>query len=485
MSALPPQQQKEDALSYARIRQAFDEQPLFEDKSWQLSPEAWPLTPDQRAELEAIGQACLEFHIALERLYLRARECKNLLRNRQFRAPWVAEYLDRGKPEGLLEHACEAGNRGALPTVIRPDLLQVEGGYALTEMDSVPGGIGLTAFLNRLYESSGSDVVGAGDAMIEGFYASLARLSPEKRLPLIAIAVSEEAATYRPEMRWLAETLQRAGKRVFCVRPEELTPLGDTLCIPIEGNPEQVDLLYRFFELFDLPQIPVAESILQAWREGQLKLAPPMRPFQEEKLALALFHHHLLGSFWRENLSRQALKVLKQVIPKTWIMDPVDLPPNAVLDAPTVGGQPIARWEQLGEATQKERSLIIKISGFHERAWGARSVTFGSDVSSAQWREAIEEAVREADRNLYILQEYRKPVRLRHPVFADPETLQPMEGRVRLTPFYFVQSSERVSLDGVLATFCPADKKIIHGMRDAAMLPARVVGERAEGHRSD
>jgi hypothetical protein len=34
---------------------------------------------------------------------------------------------------------------------------------------------------------------------------------------------------------------------------------------------------------------------------------------------------------------------------------------------------------------------------------------------------------------------------------------------------------ESVSLNGILATFCPADKKIIHGMRDAAMLPCRVL----------
>jgi hypothetical protein len=31
-------------------------------------------------------------------------------------------------------------------------------------------------------------------------------------------------------------------------------------------------------------------------------------------------------------------------------------------------------------------------------------------------------------------------------------------------------------LSGALATFCPPDKKIIHGMQDAALLPARVVG---------
>jgi hypothetical protein len=30
-----------------------------------------------------------------------------------------------------------------------------------------------------------------------------------------------------------------------------------------------------------------------------------------------------------------------------------------------------------------------------------------------------------------------------------------------------------VQLGGALATFCPPDKKIIHGMQDAALLPCR------------
>ena len=42
-----------------------------------------------------------------------------------------------------------------------------------------------------------------------------------------------------------------------------------------------------------------------------------------------------------------------------------------------------------------------------------------------------------------------------------------MPGRVRLCPYYFVVGNgdqARAKLGGVLATVCPADKKIIHGM---------------------
>ena len=249
-------------------------------------------------------------------------------------------------------------------------------------------------------------------------------------------------------------------------------PLGDTICVPMDGEPQQVDVIYRFWELFDLANVSIAGHLLKARQESQLNLTPPMRPFQEEKLNLALFHHHILEDFWKENLPKASYQVLKRVIPQTWIMDPVELPPNAVLDAPVVGGKPIMSWLQLAEASKKERNLIIKISGFHESAWGARSVTLGSDSSKADWESAIQQAVAMADTSLHILQTYEKPRRLRHPVYADDGSLYQMEGRVRLCPYYFVdEKAQRAHLHGVLATLCPADKKIIHGMKDAALLP--------------
>lgn len=487
------------SLAYESIRSALDGQPLFEDKSWRLSPEAWPLSAEQVRQLEAIGAACLEFHQALETLYLRSATGRNLLRNRPLLAPWVAEYLDRGKPENLIAHARDPRNRGALPTVLRPDLLLTDEGFALTELDAVPGGIGLTAFLNRLYggippgrpaatnrpaatTAPPDSILGAGDAMVNHFHAALAALRPAVRNPLIALVVSDESGTYRPEMQWLARELQVQGKRVFCLRPEEVFPLENALYFDVDGNPERIDVLYRFFELFDLANIHTEKFLFESWAAGEVSLAPPLRHFQEEKLSLALLHHHLLPDYWVESLSSRSLNLLRTLIPPTWIMDPAPLPPGAVLDGPRVGSRALNDWRDLIGASQRERDLIIKISGYHETAWGARSVVLGSDCSREEWQQGVARAIALSSDNLHVLQTYRKPRRLEHPLYETagapgrPRPAGATEGRLRLCPYYFVVDGE-AKLSGALATFCPPDKKIIHGMQDAALLPCRVVPE--------
>ncbi|MEC7273655.1 MAG: hypothetical protein VXU48_00235, partial [Verrucomicrobiota bacterium] len=248
-------------------------------------------------------------------LYLRSAEDKNLLRNRALRAPWVASYLDRGKPEKLIRHARDNALRGSMPIVIRPDLLVTEAGFAMTEVDSVPGGIGLTAFLNRLYSQvHGRALIGAGDQdMVAAFYWALARRVPNIVAPFIAILVSDEAATYRPEMEWLASQARKQGRRVYVFHPDDVMPLGEEICVDIDGNPKKVDVIYRFWELFDLANVSIADFLLKAREAVQVRLTPPMRAFQEEKLSLALFHHHMLDDYWQESLSKQAYKTLAKV----------------------------------------------------------------------------------------------------------------------------------------------------------------------------
>jgi hypothetical protein len=161
-------------------------------------------------------------------------------------------------------------------------------------------------------------------------------------------------------------------------------------------------------------------------------------------------------------------------------MDPAPLPPGAVLDGPVAAGRALSNWKDLIGASQKERDLIIKISGFHETAWGARSIVLGSDSSREEWQAGVERALELAPTNLHVLQTYRKPRRVGHALYGaePPHEAKMSDGRLRLCPYYFLVDG-KTRLSGALATFCPPDKKIIHGMQDAALLPVQVTASPA------
>ena len=104
---------------------------------------------------------------------------------------------------------------------------------------------------------------------------------------------------------------------------------------------------------------------------------------------------------------------------------------------------------------------------------GARSVVVGDDESAEDWTTAVVEALKKYPAPISILQEFKKPLVMKHPVFDENGNLSMMSGRLRLSPYYFLENG-KVNVQGALATFCPADKKIIHGMRDGVLMPCEM-----------
>lgn len=418
------------------IRRVMPAQGLFADKDWLVSPEAFPLTPAEVEELEKLGHRLNLFVRACNQLYALSAQGR--------RAPWVAGHLDRGKPPELVEAARARPLRSALPRVLRPDVILTESGHALAEIDSVPGGIGLTGWLNRVYsEQTAGDIVGGRNGMTDGF----ASIFPEGD-----IVISEESATYRPEMEWLAA--QRPGA-IEVRDAHDYRPRGR--------------LVYRFFEMFDLPNLPGARELLRAAAAGEVEVTPPMKPQLEEKMWFALFWMRPLREFWRRELHERHWRKLQEVIPFSWILDPAPLPNHAVIP-----DLEIHDWAELEGFSQKKRDLILKISGFSETAWGSRGVSLAQDMPQPEWKAALEEALTGFDAHPHVLQRFHKGRVVEHPYY-DRETgeRRMMQGRVRLCPYYFVVEG-RARMGGILATICPADKKLLHGMRDAIMVPCRM-----------
>ena len=427
----------------ARVRAALPPGGLFADHDWRVSPVPFALGSDLASELESLGRVLLQFYRAVNLLYRRSIEGK---------APsWIAALLDQGKPGDLIELQRDPNFKSEVPRVIRPDVLLTETGIALSELDSIPGGIGLTQWLNQTYSALGDPVLGGPDGMKAGFSGIFGAA------PNVHLIVSDEAKSYRPEMAWLAENL---GDR-FQVRATTFTDFSAG------------DAVYRFFELFDLPNVANAPLIFELARQRQLRLTPPPKPIFEEKLLFALLWNRNLRPYWRQELGEGFLNRMLKITPQTWVMDPTPLPPQAAYP-----GLDLTDWSQLKTLSQRERDLILKVSGFSENAWGARGVYLGSDLSTADWSAAVDQALAAWPKSPSVLQRYHKP-RTVAATYVEPGGNQeiPLPGRVRLCPYYFVvgeSDAARPQLGGVLATICPADKKIIHGMRDAILAPCGV-----------
>jgi hypothetical protein len=419
---------------------------LFTGQAWRVSPSPFPLGPELAAELEGLGRLLLQFNRAVNLLHRQSLSGKQ--------PAWVAAWLDQGKPPELLETQRAAAFKNELPRVIRPDIILTESGPVITELDSVPGGIGLTAWLNQTYSAlpgGAPPVIGGADGMLKGFAGIFGEA------PSVHIVISEEAQTYRPEMAWVAGQL---GGR-FNVRDARFDQFA------------KGDAVYRFFELFDLPQVPNAKQIFDMALAGEIRLTSPPKPIFEEKMIFALLWNRNLHNFWRQELGERFFERLKKLAPYSWMVDPAPLPPQGAL--PELN---LTDWLQLKALSQRERELILKVSGYSDKAWGARGVHLGSDLSTADWAAAVDLALNSYGTSPYVLQRYHRPALVKSEWYDfEKNQTMPMPGRVRLCPYYFVAGegdAARANLSGVLATICPADKKIIHGMSTAILAPCSV-----------
>ncbi len=421
------------------VRAAIPEGGLFHEKSWRMSPDAFPLDERLAEEIEKLGYRLTLFVCACSQLY------RFSATGRQ--PAWIADLLDRGKPAELVAFQREKPAAMDIPRVLRPDLVLTDNGFIIAELDNVPGGIGLTGWLNAVYSGGGENILGGADGMLDGF-ASV--------LPGGDIVVSEEASSYRPEMEWLAGQLN-----------EKHGVPGRWRVVGAEPRDDWQPNVYRFFELFDLANVACAGQLLAGAREGRIRVSPPLKPALEEKMWFALFWLRPLEDFWRRELGDRTMRALREVIPYTWLMDPEPLPRHAVLPRLEVHS-----WDEVGRLSQKQRALILKISGFSEKAWGSRGVIMAQDVPQVRWQEEIRRALGEFATHPHILQQFHQGRLVEHP-WLDEESgeLRRMRGRVRLCPYYFVGEGKTVC-GGALATICPDDKKLLHGMTDAVLVPA-------------
>jgi hypothetical protein len=438
---MPPETAIPPADTARAVRDSLPKDGLFANMEWRTSTRPFSLGAKQAKEIEKLGRVFLQFYRAVNLLYRKSVEGKQ--------PAWVAEWLERGKPAEMIELQRTRSLKNEIPRVIRPDLLLTDEGFSVTELDSVPGGIGLTAWLNQAYTRTGADVLGGAAGILDGF----AEIFGEAKE--IHVMVSEESAAYRPEMDWIASQIQTRNIQVHDTEFQDF---------------QEGDAVYRFFELFDLANVTCSKKLFELAIDGKIQLTPPPKTYFEEKMLFALLWNRNLAEFWRQELGGRFFETLKSITPYTWVVDPEPLPPHGAI--PEIN---LTDWHQLKTLSQKQRDLILKVSGFSESAWGARGVYLGSDLSTEDWSQAVDDAIRSARQSPSVLQRFHKPKRVEAEWFDfEANETRIMPARARICPYYFVSGEgdqARAKLGGALATLCPADKKIIHGMTDAALAP--------------
>ena len=140
--------------------------------SWRISPEPFWVSEADLKWFEALGPHLLNFYRACNLLYSQSV--------RGIQPAWVAEYLEIGKPETVIQYGRMNRFKTQLPGVLRPDILPTADGMAITELDSIPGFIGATGCLARLYAQLGYAIIGGSDGMVKRICRDDSQFSEER-----------------------------------------------------------------------------------------------------------------------------------------------------------------------------------------------------------------------------------------------------------------------------------------------------------------
>jgi hypothetical protein len=148
-----PPSDPESAKIIAAIRDAIPSEDFFPGgRTPLLTPEPFPLSRAQAAELERLSHRLLLFRQALFRIHRRSARGKL--------PPWIAAHLDAG----TLEPAAVAPGleRAAVPGILCPELVLTENGWSLAALDPPARHLGLAAWLAETYALHGAQPI-AGD----------------------------------------------------------------------------------------------------------------------------------------------------------------------------------------------------------------------------------------------------------------------------------------------------------------------------------
>ena len=401
--------------------------------AWRLSPEPFWLSPETFGAIERSGPDLVTFYRALASLYQRSA--------RGTAPAFIADYLDRGKPEASFASARQNRFKSDIPGVIRPDLILTDGGFIASELDSVPGGMGFVGAMARAYCELGYDTVG-------GTFGMPRRRSRRcSRRPAASSVRTRdrrfrrvEELSRRARLDGAAPSPSAASATCTSAGREEIVFTEEALFVRLpDGREEKIDVLYRNFELFDLLNVPKWELMFYAARHNRVQTDAAAKAHLEEKSSFALLHNPCSKRRGSKN-SATSFARLRAIFPQTWVLDPRPLPPQAVVPGITAAGAADG-LEAIGRARQERARLRRRSRPASPNSPGVRAACASPTTSARKiGRSALDRRrLASFDRTPWILQRFHKGKRVKVPYYDErSDDIAELDGRVRLCPYYFV-----------------------------------------------
>ncbi|MBP7075038.1 MAG: hypothetical protein KBA81_06605, partial [Rhabdochlamydiaceae bacterium] len=393
---------------------------------FRISSEPFQLQEHVRSQLDAYGVAIAAYYGA----------CDTLIKSLPKDHRWIG-YLNHHKPDFLLELSA---NEKRNHMFLRPDFILNDGEPTVTEIETSPFGLALSQFLNSSFRKAGKDTVVSDEILLQTL---IEEMLPSGRGSM-CFGITDYTKRYEGQFIYLANLLKAKGIDASVSMMENIQSTEGKLTL----DGKKIDALYRCFYLHQSVSDPHLAKVLQ---DNQENIFPAIKPQLEEKALMAMLWDPEFKEFFETNLGENDAS-LRKIVPPTWVVDGQNLPSNFPY--------PISKWEDFASLSRKQRSFVLKTSGFSSQSSWAKGVSFLEKLSKDACAEIMKVASQSQD-DIFVIQQFKKGADFHHPYFDfNDGAIKDMKGRVRLTPYYSVKSGKVLTAK---ATLCE-NTDYIHAM---------------------
>lgn len=255
-------------------------------------------------------------------------------------------------------------------SIDRPDLHYTGSGLFASEVDEMPGGFPDLAHMDAVYELN------------QDRWKKCFHWLTERGL-LLFIVSHEWSKGYIEVTKWFVEYLAAKGYPVHLVTTDALADLEvNADGAHFRGMP--VGTIWRQFPIFETRGTLV--ELVAAAQTGGVRMVPEFGHFGN-KVWFSLFRKN--RGFFRETVPGDLFAILEEVLPDSvLIRGPQDFPA-------TIAGAHIATFADFYALTETAREkIVVKVCGANADAARSYGVRFGDELSNDEWREWINQRVR-------------------------------------------------------------------------------------------